>query len=135
MSDFKRAYERRSLCGTTRISVPNTTPGFRLSEIIDEYLEEGVVPDLVPAELGFDESDLLDRDGNFLVDPKGRLRDRMEVLEDQLMAGLPVDASSIPDSPVAPADPAVPNPLETSDPGFATPASPFVKPDPLSTSE
>ena len=79
-------------------------PGFRLTQVIDQFYAEGVVPDFLPADLGEDGADELDADGNFAVDPAGRIDiDRMDRLEAQLTAGLDaIDSSTIPVTPVVP---------------------------------
>lgn len=66
-----------------------TAPGFTLSEIIAQFYAEGVVPDFIPADLGEDLVDETDADGRWLVDPAGDIRtDRLDKLENDLMAGL-----------------------------------------------
>lgn len=66
-----------------------TSPGFTLTEIIDQFYVEGVVPDFIPADLGEDLVDETDADGRWLVDPAGDIRtDRLDKLESDLMAGL-----------------------------------------------
>ena len=92
-----------------------TSPGFTLTEIIDQFYAEGVVPDFIPADLGEDLVDEVDADGRWLVDPAGDVRtDRLEQLENSLMAGL--DAAV---DPVLASDPA-----PASDPVPASEASP-----------
>lgn len=88
-----------------------TSPGFTLTEIIDQFYVEGVVPDFIPADLGEDLVDETDAEGRWLVDPDGDIRaDRFDKLENDLMAGL--------DAVVDPA-PAF-NPTPASDPASAS---------------
>lgn len=71
--------------------MPGSTPvpGFTLSEIIDSFYLEGVVPDFIPADLGEDAADEVDEDGNFIVDPRGNIRtDPMDLRESELIAGI-----------------------------------------------
>lgn len=85
-----------------------TSPGFTLTEIIDQFYAEGVVPDFIPADLGEDLVDETDADGRWLVDPAGDIRtDRFDKLESDLMAGLDavVDPAPSPD-PAPSSDPA-----------------------------
>ena len=85
-----------------------TSPGFTLTEIIDQFYAEGVVPDFIPADLGEDLVDETDADGRWLVDPAGDIRtDRLDKLESDLMAGLDavVDLAPSPD-PAPSSDPA-----------------------------
>lgn len=90
-----------------------TSPGFTLSQIIDQFYAEGVVPDFIPADLGEDLVNEVDADGRWLVDPAGDIRiDRLEKMENDLMAGL--DAS---------VDPA-PDPTPVPDPAPVSEASP-----------
>lgn len=92
-----------------------TVPGFTLSEIIAQFYVEGVVPDFIPADLGEDLVDEVDAEGRWLVDPAGDIRtDRLEKMENDLMAGL--DAAVDP----APAS----DPASASDPAPASEASP-----------
>lgn len=66
-----------------------TSPGFTLTEIIDQFYAEGVVPDFIPADLGEDLVDEVDAEGRWLVDPAGDIRtDRLEKMENDLMSGL-----------------------------------------------
>lgn len=98
-----------------------TVPGFTLSEVIAQFYVEGVVPDFIPADLGEDLVGEIDADGRWLVDPAGDIRtDRLEQMENDLMAGLdavvdPAPASdpstafdSAPASDLAPASEASP---------------------------
>lgn len=85
-----------------------TSPGFTLTEVIDQFYAEGVVPDFIPADLGEDLVDETDADGRWLVDPAGDIRtDRLDKLESDLMAGLDavVDPAPSPD-PAPSSDPA-----------------------------
>lgn len=96
-------------------SAGETSPGFTLTEIIDQFYTEGVVPDFIPADLGEDLVDETDAEGRWLVDPDGDIRtDRFDKLENDLMAGL--------DAVVDPAP--VSNPASVSDPAPASEASP-----------
>lgn len=106
----------------------DTSPGFTLTEIIDQFYAEGVVPDFIPADLGEDLVDETDADGRWLVDPAGDIRtDRLDKLESDLMAGLDavVDPAPSPDpAPVsdfssAPDSSTAPDPAPASDPGSA----------------
>ena len=77
-----------------------TSPGFTLTEIIDQFYAEGVVPDFIPADLGEDLVNEVDVDGRWLVDPAGDIRtDHLEQMENDLMAGLNavVDPAPAPD--------------------------------------
>lgn len=92
-----------------------TFPGFTLTEVIDQFYAEGVVPDFIPADLGEDLVDEIDAEGRWLVDPAGDIRtDRLEKMENDLMAGL--------DAVVDPA-PAL-DPAPTPDPAPTLEASP-----------
>lgn len=76
-----------------------TSPGFTLSQIIDQFYAEGVVPDFIPADLGEDLVSEVDVDGRWLVDPDGDIRtDRLEKMENDLMAGLDAVVDPAPDS-------------------------------------
>lgn len=100
-----------------------TYPGFTLTEIIDQFYAEGVVPDFIPADLGEDLVDEVDVDGRWLVDPSGDIRtDRLEQMENDLMAGL--------DAAISPA-PAF-NPTPTSDPAPASDPTPASEASPAS---
>ena len=102
-----------------------TSPGFTLTEIIDQFYTEGVVPDFIPADLGEDLVDETDADGRWLVDPAGDIRtDRLDKLESDLMAGLDAvvdpapasDPAPVPDPAPAPDPAPVPNPAPVSNP-------------------
>lgn len=81
-----------------------TSPGFTLTEIIDQFYAEGVVPDFIPADLGEDLVDETDADGRWLVDPAGDIRtDRLDKLESDLMAGLDAVVDPAPSPDPAPA--------------------------------
>lgn len=81
-----------------------TSPGFTLTEIIDQFYTEGVVPDFIPADLGEDLVDEVDADGRWLVDPAGDIRTaRLDQLENDLMAGLDAVVDPAPVSDPAPA--------------------------------
>lgn len=85
-----------------------TFPGFTLTEVIDQFYTEGVVPDFIPADLGEDLVNEIDAEGRWLVDPSGDIRmDRLDKLENDLMAGLDAVVDPAPTSDPAPAsDPA-----------------------------
>lgn len=107
-----RLYELNSRPAASQATPAVTAPGFRLTEIIDQFYTEGVVPEFLPADLGTDEANELDADGNFSVDPNGRIDvDPMDRLERQLMEGVEnLDVTKIPDtapSASASADPPV----------------------------
>lgn len=98
-----------------------TSPGFTLTEIIDQFYTEGVVPDFIPADLGEDLVDETDAEGRWLVDPDGDIRtDRFDKLENDLMAGL--DAVVDPAPAWYPASAS--DPVPTSDPAPTSEASP-----------
>lgn len=95
-----------------------TFPGFTLTEVIDQFYIEGVVPDFIPADLGEDLVDEIDAEGHWLVDPDGDIRtDRFDKLENDLMAGL--------DAVVDPAPASVP--ASASDPASASEAPPALE--------
>lgn len=99
-----------------------TSPGFTLTEIIDQFYAEGVVPDFIPADLGEDLVDEIDAEGRWLVDPAGDIRtDRFDKLENDLMAGLDAVVDPAPTSDPVPASDSVPasDPAPASDPGPA----------------
>lgn len=92
-----------------------TSPGFTLTEVIDQFYVEGVVPDFIPADLGEDLVDETDVEGRWLVDPDGDIRtDRFDKLENDLMAGLDAVVDPAPAS----------DPVPTSDPAPTLEASP-----------
>lgn len=98
-----------------------TSPGFTLTEIIDQFYVEGVVPDFIPADLGEDLVNEVDVDGRWLVDPAGDIRtDRLEKMENDLMAGLDAVVDPAPASDPTPAS----DPASASDPAPASEASP-----------
>lgn len=89
---------------TITLPAGETFPGFTLTEIIDQFYAEGVVPDFIPADLGEDLADEVDADGRWLVDPSGDIRtDRLEQMENNLMAGLDAVVNPAPVSDPAPA--------------------------------
>lgn len=97
--------------------VARRVPGFTLSEIIDQFYAEGVVPDFIPADLGEDASDELDPDGWPYVDPRGDIRtDPIQFREEQLLAGVkdpdPAPVSVPPTSVPEPSPTPVPEPTE-----------------------
>lgn len=98
-----------------------TSPGFTLTEIIDQFYTEGVVPDFIPADLGEDLVDETDAEGRWLVDPAGDIRtDRLDKLENDLMAGLDAIIDPAPASDPIPAS----DPAPVSDLAPASEASP-----------
>lgn len=98
-----------------------TFPGFTLTEVIDQFYTEGVVPDFIPADLGEDLVDEIDAEGRWLVDPDGDIRtDRFDKLENDLMAGLDAVVNPAPASYPASAS----DPVPTSDPAPTSEASP-----------
>lgn len=112
-----------------------TSPGFTLTEIIDQFYAEGVVPDFIPADLGEDLVGEIDVDGRWLVDPTGDIRtDRLDKLESDLMAGLDAvvdpapapasasafDSSSISDSSTASGSSSASDSSTASDPAPAS---------------
>lgn len=102
-------------------SAGETSPGFTLTEIIDQFYTEGVVPDFIPADLGEDLVDETDAEGRWLVDPAGDIRtDRLDKLENDLMAGLDAIIDPAPASDPIPAS----DPTPTSDSAPASEASP-----------
>lgn len=85
--------------------VGETSPGFTLTEIIDQFYAEGVVPDFIPADLGEDLVNETDAEGRWFVDPSGDIRtDRLEKMENDLMAGLDaaVDPAPVSDPVLTP---------------------------------
>lgn len=99
-----------------------TSPGFTLSEIIAQFYAEGVVPDFIPADLGEDLIDEIDVEGRWLVDPAGDIRtDRLDKLENDLMAGLDVAIDPAPAFDPTPAFDSAPasDLVPASDPGPA----------------
>lgn len=96
-----RRYQLRKY---TKIPVESamTSPGFRLSEVIDQFYAEGVVPDFLPADLGEDNAEEFDDDGLPVVDPLGDIRsDPMELREAALVHGIEEYESALsPTSPV-----------------------------------
>lgn len=97
------------------------SPGFTLSEIIAQFYAEGVVPDFIPADLGEDLVNEIDAEGRWLVDPAGDIRtDRLDKLENDLMAGLDVAIDPAPAFDPTPAS----DPAPTSDSASASEASP-----------
>lgn len=98
-----------------------TSPGFTLTEIIDQFYAEGVVPDFIPADLGEDLVNEIDAEGRWLVDPDGDIRtDRFDKLENDLMAGLDAVVDPAPASDPASAS----DSASASDPAPASEASP-----------
>ena len=118
---------RKTKSSTFAKPVGETSPGFTLAEIIDQFYAEGVVPDFIPADLGEDLVNETDAEGRWLVDPSGDIRtDRLEKMESDLMAGLDAVVDPAPASNPTPAsDPAsASDPAPTSDPAPASEASP-----------
>lgn len=98
-------------------SAGETSPGFTLTEIIDQFYTEGVVPDFIPADLGEDLVDEIDAEGRWLVDPAGDIRtDRLDKLENDLMAGLDAIIDPAPASDPIPASDPAPAPEAPSAP-------------------
>lgn len=61
-------------------------PGYTLTQIIDQFYTEGVVPNFIPADLGEDGGDEVGDDGYYTVDPLSDLRsDPFEMLENHLI--------------------------------------------------
>jgi len=84
-----REYMKRQLMPPAQPEKVTLTPGYTLSQIIDQFYAEGVVPDFIPADLGEDAPDELTEDGYFAVDPLGNIRtDPFEAREEALMAGV-----------------------------------------------
>lgn len=101
-----RAYERRQEVRRVFPRRPSdVTPGFRIEELIDQFYAEGVVPDFIQADLGYDDADEVDpATGWPRVDPDGRIDiDRMDRHEARLMSGV-VDPDD--PAPAPPTDPA-----------------------------
>lgn len=108
-----RLYQKQKL---QRFKAPAavTVPGFTLSEIIAQFYAEGVVPDFIPADLGEDLVGEVDAQGRWLVDPSGDIRtDRLDKLENDLMAGLDVVMIPAPAFDPAPASDPAPAPEPT----------------------
>lgn len=104
-----------------------TVPGFTLSEVIAQFYVEGVVPDFIPADLGEDLVGEIDADGRWLVDPAGDIRtDRLEQMENNLMAGLDavVDPAPVSDLALASDSSTAFDSAPASDPAPASEASP-----------
>lgn len=79
------------------------SPGFRLSEVIDQFYAEGVVPDFLPADLGEDNAEEFDDDGLPVVDPLGDIRsDPMELREAALVHGIEEYESTLSPTPSTP---------------------------------
>lgn len=105
------------------------SPGFTLTEIIDQFYAEGVVPDFIPADLGEDLVDETDADGRWLVDPAGDIRtDRLDKLESDLMAGLDAVVNPAPSPDPAPSSASAP----ASDSSSASDSSTASDPAPVS---
>lgn len=106
-----------------------TSPGFTLTEIIDQFYAEGVVPDFIPADLGEDLIDETDADGRWLVDPDGDIRtDRLDKLESDLMAGLDAVVDPAPSPDPTPSS----NPAPAFDSSSASDSSTASDPAPVS---
>ena len=112
----------RKIVPATFVKLPGeTSPGFTLTEIIDQFYAEGVVPDFIPADLGEDLVDETDADGRWLVDPAGDIRtDRFDKLENDLMAGLDAAVDPAPAFNLTPTS----DSASASDPAPASEASP-----------
>ena len=118
----------RKTTPTAFVKLPGeTSPGFTLTEIIDQFYAEGVVPDFIPADLGEDLVNEIDAEGRWLVDPDGDIRtDRFDKLENDLMAGLDAVVDPAPASdPALASDPASASDYASaSDPASASEAPP-----------
>ena len=102
-----------------------TSPGFTLTEIIDQFYAEGVVPDFIPADLGEDLVDETDADGRWLVDPAGDIRtDRLDKLESDLMAGLDAVVDPAPSPDPVPSSDLAPASDSSSASDFSTASDP-----------
>lgn len=100
-----RAYLKRSCDVQHERSAASPVPGFRISELIDQFYAEGVVPEFLPADLGYDGDDEVDANGWPAVDPQGRIDvDRIDRLESQMTSGIP-EVAAEPSAPVSPAVP------------------------------
>lgn len=89
-----RAYLKRSCDVQHERSAAFPVPGFRISELIDQFYAEGVVPEFLPADLGYDDDNEVDADGWPAVDPQGRIDvDRIDRLESQMTSGIPDDVA------------------------------------------
>ena len=105
-----RRYQLRKYAKTPENSAM-TSPGFRLSEVIDQFYAEGVVPDFLPADLGEDNAEEFDDDGLPIVDPLGDIRsDPMELREAALVHGIEEYEAALSPTLSAPPAPA-PEPL------------------------
>ncbi|WGL31106.1 hypothetical protein [Dipodfec virus UOA04_Rod_720] len=74
---FVRAYVARSLGSSGRpAGVPAwpVRPGDTLNHIVAQFLESGVAPDFIPAELGTDGDGDFTEDGDLIIDPRGDIR-------------------------------------------------------------
>lgn len=101
-----RAYLRRQVNDHADSEPSKTVPGFRISELIDQFYAEGVVPEFHPADLGYDGPEEVDVDGWPSVDPQGRIDvDRIDRLEANLVAGIPDSFGE----PVVPSPASVPS--------------------------
>lgn len=90
-----------------------TSPGFRLSEVIDQFYAEGVVPDFLPADLGEDNAEEFDDDGLPIVDPLGDVRsDPMELREAALVHGIEEYEAALSPTPPVPPTPTPDPPTE-----------------------
>lgn len=106
-----RSYELRKYKKTPEKPAA-TFPGFRLSEVIDQFYAEGVVPDFLPADLGEDKAEEFDADGLPVVDPLGNIRsDPMELREAALMQGIDEYESALASTPPSPVPDPVPDPV------------------------
>lgn len=90
MREYKKRYFAADVA-VAPVSQPEpAVPGYRLTELIDQFLLEGVVPDFIPADLGTDDDTEFDLDtGLWTVDPRGNIRtDPMDIREQELLAGV-----------------------------------------------
>lgn len=106
---------RYQLCNYSKIPVEPApvSPGFRLSEVIDQFYAEGVVPDFLPADLGEDKAEEFDADGLPIVDPLGDIRsDPIDLREAALVHGIEEYEATLSPTPPTPPAPASEPPTE-----------------------
>lgn len=94
--NYQRAYVARSLERPVRSRENRPKwpmcPGDTLNHIVAQFLESGVAPDFIPAELGTDGEGDFTEDGDFVIDPRGDVRtDLFEFREAALVNGIPDD--------------------------------------------
>lgn len=102
---FKAAFEELN----PGVPLLRGRPGARLTDIIDEFLVQGVTPDLLPADLGYDDATEVDaRSGHFSVDPFGDIRtDPFTARELRISQGLDAAVDGMPAITSDPPAPAV----------------------------